>query len=60
MEALKPGTTLDHAPNPPCFGTGAPGGDNVALLFTGGAVGGNEYGVEQLTSETLQPHTPTH
>jgi hypothetical protein len=54
---LNPGTTADHAPNPPCFPDGAPEGDNVVLLYMDGDDGGGEYGVEQELSATLQANT---
>ena len=54
---LNPGTTADHAPNPPCFPSGAPEGDNVVLLYMNGDAGGDEFGVEQQLAETLQADT---
>jgi hypothetical protein len=54
---LNPGTTADHAPNPPCFPDGAPEGDNVVLLYMDGDDGGSEYGVEQQLAATLQADT---
>jgi hypothetical protein len=54
---LNPGTTADHAPDPPCFPEGAPEGDNVVLLFMDGDDGGGEFGVEQELSATLQANT---
>lgn len=54
---LNPGTTADHAPNPPCFPDGAPEGDNVVLLYADGDDGGGEYGVVQQLSATLQANT---
>jgi hypothetical protein len=54
---LNPGTTADHAPNPPCFPDGAPEGDNVVLLYADGDAGGGEYGVVQQLSATLQADT---
>jgi len=54
---LNPGTTADHAPNPPCFPDGAPEGDNVVLLYADGDAGGGEYGVVQTLGATLQAQT---
>jgi len=58
---LNPGTSADYAGAPagitPCFPAGAPEGDNVALLFTGSASGGQEYGIEQTLAATIQPDT---
>jgi hypothetical protein len=54
---LNPGTTADHAPDPPCFPAGAPEGDNVVLLYGDGDAGGSEYGVQQQLADTLQPDT---
>jgi len=54
---LNPGTTADHAPDPPCFPDGAPEGENAVLLYMSGDAGGDEYGVEQDTAESLAPDT---
>jgi len=54
---LNPGTSADHAPDPPCFPDGAPEGDNVVLLYMDGDDGGGEYGVEQELAATLEADT---
>jgi HpiC1 cyclase len=54
---LNPGTTADHAPNPPCFPAGAPEGDNVVLVYMDGDAGSAEYGVEQTLGDTLDAET---
>ncbi len=61
LGVLNPGTAADYVGAPPgidpCFPGGAPEGDNVALLFTSGATGGQEYGIRQELGATLQPST---
>jgi hypothetical protein len=57
LGVLNPGTTADHAPDPPCFPDGAPEGDNVVLVYMDGDAGGDEYGVEQALGVDLAPHT---
>jgi hypothetical protein len=54
---LNPGDATDHAPNPPFFVNGAPEGNNVALVFMSGAVGDNEFGIEQQLAATVAPDT---
>lgn len=59
LGVLNPGTSADYAGTGlmPCFPGGASEGDNMALLYTGGAIGGQEYGIRQVLTETLQPET---
>ncbi len=54
---LDPGTSADHAPNPACFPSGAPEGDNVVLLYADGDAGGGEYGVEQTLAAVVEADT---
>lgn len=39
------------------FPAGAPEGDNVALIFLAGDIGGGEVGITQSLADTLQPNT---
>lgn len=60
LGVLNPGTTADYVAamaGSPCFPAGAPEGDNMALLFTSGDAGGNEYGITQVLSATLEAAT---
>ena len=55
LGVLHPGTAAQFAPNPSFFLNGAPEGQNAVLLYTSGASGGPEYGVEQTLGEVLRP-----
>ena len=57
LGVLNPGDAADHAPNPPFFVDGAPEGANVALTYTNGDAGGDEYGIEQQLTATVAPST---
>jgi hypothetical protein len=59
LGVLNPGTSADYMGTGamPCFPGGAPEGDNVALLFTSGAAGGDEYGITQVLAATLEADT---
>jgi hypothetical protein len=59
LGVLNPGTTADYQGTgaTPCFPAGAPEGDNVALLFTSGDAGGDEYGITQPLAATLEADT---
>lgn len=59
LGVLNPGTSADYMGTGamPCFPAGAPEGDDVALLFTSGDAGGQEYGITQVLADTLQPET---
>lgn len=61
LGVLNPGTADDYVGAPPgitpCFPDGAPEGDNVALVFTGSATGGQEYGIRQTLADSVAPNT---
>jgi hypothetical protein len=57
LGVLNPGTTADTMGGMPCFPAGAPEGDNVALLFTAGDAGGQEYGIRQPLAASLEADT---
>lgn len=58
---LNPGVQADYDADGagllPCFPAGAPEGDNVALLFKSGPAAADEYGIEQVLVQTLEPDT---
>jgi len=57
LGVLNPGTAAQHAPNPAYFPAGAPEGNNAVLVYMSGDAGGDEFGVEQTLTDTLQAGT---
>ena len=52
---LNPGVITDD-PGFTFFPSGAPEGNNVALMYTNGGQGGDHYGIQQTLGQTLQPN----